>query len=110
MKRKISRKELRERHTRIFVCSDVGYLLSYRSPSFYNCGVYGWNWDCYSIGSVALLSGYRNFVGYRVSYDLQHEYNEKAREIVNDWNISSEEKIERVDALLHEFIDKINLS
>lgn len=107
MKTKITRKELRARHTDIFICSDIGYLLSYRSPSFYNCGSYGWNWDCYSVGSVALLSGYRNFIGYRVSYDLQHEYNEKAREIINNWDIGTEEKIKRVNALLNEFIDKI---
>ena len=108
MKTKITRKELRARHTRVFICSDIGYLLSYRSPSFYNSGVYGWNWDCYSVGSVALLSGYRNFIGYKVSYDLQPRYNEKAREIVNDWNIEQKEKEERVNALLHEFVDYLN--
>lgn len=29
----------------------------------YNSGVYGWNFSVYRVGSVAIVSGYRNLIG-----------------------------------------------
>jgi len=31
------------------------------SPDHFNAGVYGWNWDCWIVGGLALFNGYRSF-------------------------------------------------
>lgn len=42
----------------------------------YNCGYYGWNFDCYVITDengnrpVVLTTGYRNLVGDMIRYDI----------------------------------------
>lgn len=32
-----------------------------RPADFYNAGLYGWNWDAWVCGDIAVLYGYRNF-------------------------------------------------
>ena len=42
----------------------------------YNCGYYGWNFDCYLITDekgahpIVLTTGYRNLVGETIKYDI----------------------------------------
>ena len=31
------------------------------SPNYYNAGIYGWNWDVWTFGTLALFNGYRSF-------------------------------------------------
>lgn len=86
---------------------DLWYLLYFRDKTGYNSGVYGWNYDFYHINlHTCIVTGYRPF-GNIKNYDLCDEYNEKARNIIEDRTISDEEKKEKVENLLEEFIEKI---
>lgn len=79
------------------------YLLVYQRKVGYTCGTYGWNSDIYFIGDVAISTGYRPF-GKKVSYDLVNRYNEEARKIYDDRNIEFTRKVERLNAILKDFL------
>lgn len=86
---------------------DLWYLLYFRNKTGYNSGVYGWNYDFYHINLyTCIVTGYRPF-GNIKNYDLCDEYNEKAKNIIEDRTLSNEEKREKVENLLEEFIEKI---
>lgn len=86
---------------------DLWYLLYFRNKTGYNSGVYGWNYDFYHINlHTCIVTGYRPF-GNIKNYDLCDEYNEKAKNIIEDRTLSNEEKREKVENLLEEFIEKI---
>lgn len=87
---------------RIGYC-DLYYLLVYQRKVGYTCGTYGWNSDIYFLGDVAISTGYRPF-GKRVSYDLIRRYNEEARKIYEDRNIEFTRKVERLNAILKDFL------
>ena len=85
--------------------SDLSTLLRFHSPIFYNCGVYGWNFDAYEVNGVAIITGYRNTFGKSVNYDLVREYEMKARKIEMG-NRSYEEWKNDFEVLLNEFLEK----
>lgn len=86
---------------------DLWYLLYFRNKTGYNSGVYGWNYDFYHINlNTCIVTGYRPF-GNIKNYDLCDEYNEKAKNVIEDRTLSNEEKKEKVENLLEEFIEKI---
>lgn len=58
---------------------DLQHLLAYISPNAYTSGIYGWNADIYSIGNVAICTGYRPFGDINPDYDITRSYNERAR-------------------------------
>ena len=86
---------------------DLWYLLYFRNKDGYNSGVYGWNYDVFHINlNTCIVTGYRPF-GNIKNYDLCDEYNEKAKNVIEDRTLSNEEKKEKVENLLEEFIEKI---
>jgi hypothetical protein len=58
-------------------------ILSRSDATYYNCGVYGWNWDGFTNYEfdACITTGYRNMTGKRVPAELVKKYSEKAREI-----------------------------
>lgn len=112
MKTKITRKQVNE--SGMSLIADTQVLLYYQKPTYYNCGVYGWNWDCYVFYTTGyktyfVLNGYRNFPSNRVypDYDFVRGYEEKAREIQKDFSISFDEKKEKINNLLKDFLCKV---
>lgn len=85
---------------------DLYYLLHYTNAYGYNCGVYGWNFDHYCINGIGINTGYRGMVGKKVDYDLTRLYNEKARKIVNNNNLSYNQKKYFVNKLLNNYLEK----
>lgn len=86
---------------------DLWYLLYFRNKDGYNSGVYGWNYDFYHINlHTCIVTGYRPF-GNIENYDLCNEYNEKAKNIIENRNLSYDEQKEKIENLLEEFIEKI---
>ena len=89
---------------------EMQYLLNYCSPFAYSAGVYGWSCDYYQpstkYGGVCIATGYNTerMGGKRVSYELTKEYEQKAREVVNDY--SQINKREALNTLIDEFIEK----
>lgn len=111
MKFKTTQKAVKEGYRniiRVGYC-DLQYLLYYKNPVAYTCGVYGWNADIYDIGrGSAICTGYRTFGDIRPDYELIREYDKKAKKIVLSWDkYEHGEILKMLDELLSEFIKKV---
>lgn len=110
-KAKVTRKWVKDNYW----CCSVGYcnlqnLLHYVSADFYTCGVYGWNFDVYTFGDYAITTGYRGMIDNIPTdyHSLIHEYDDKARVILEDmWNKPAEELKKEINDLLNEFLQKV---
>ena len=80
---------------------DLSFLLNNHEPTAYTCGVYGWNFDIYEVYGLTICTGYRNMSGERLQ--KVSEYEQKAREIMANYDIPYEEKRQAVEKLLQEF-------
>lgn len=80
---------------------DLSYLLRNHSPIAYTCGVYGWNFDVFEVYGVTICTGYRNMPGKRL--DGVREYEQKAREIWDNYSMPYKEQKEKTEILLQEF-------
>jgi len=80
---------------------DLQHLLHYHNASAYTCGVYGWNFDVYHVYSLTICTGYRGMPGRRANNI--REYDEKARALVNNWDMPYDDKQAAVESLLCEF-------
>lgn len=103
---KVTRKWLAGNYT----CCGVGYcelqhLLWFKSKDFYTAGVYGWNFDAYIFGTYCITTGYRNMIRH-VEAENTSEYDNKAYKILEDSKLSYEEKRNKVNALLKQFLEK----
>jgi len=72
---------------------DLQYLLSNHSPVAYNSGVYGWNFDVYTVYGVTICTGYRRMPGERLQHIIKYEQMAKA----------AMPDRERVESILKEF-------
>lgn len=73
---------------------DLQYIMRGEEPVYYNCGVYGWNWDCYCDykRDIAITTGYRNMTGRVIPNELIDIYSKIAKEILEGyWNKPYEE-------------------
>lgn len=108
MKVQVMQKTVRATHARVL---KIGYcraqfLLKGTEPYAYTCGNDGWHSDIYSIGYTAISTGYVPF-GTAVPYDIVKAYDDKAAKIWSDTTISWDERKDKVNDLLHEFIEKL---
>ena len=96
-----------------YTCYGTGYcdlqnLLYFQSPQLYTCGVYGWNFDVYTFGDYAITTGYRSMIHHvDREYDLEREYEEKARQILHNRDLSYEDQEKQVNKLLKDFLEKV---
>lgn len=109
MKSKTTQKAIKSNYNSII---RVGYdnlqhLLLFENPIAYTTRVEGWACDIYDVDGVAISTGYTPFGNIRPSYSLCREYDEKARAIVNSWDIPHDEKKAQITSLLHEFREKV---
>ena len=108
-KMKVTRKELANR----FFCKAVGYcdlqyLFYSYEPTFYTCGVYGWNFDAYTHGNKCICTGYRGMIGDRVDSAIIEKYNNEAKKLWSwDNKESYDEKRKKADALIEAFFDEV---
>ena len=72
------------------------FLLRYHLSEAYAEGIYGWNFDVYSVQNVYICTGYRGMVGVRADYALVKRLNEAAKNATP----------ERCEELLKELIEK----
>ena len=87
---------------------DAQDLLYFRSPVAYSAGVYGWACDYYSFGDTVISTGYAPLAtrNATVSYGRVRWYNDKAKAIVNQYEIPYEQRKADVEALLEAFIEE----
>lgn len=66
---------------------DLQYIMKGEEPVYYNCGVYGWNWDgyCDYKRNIAITTGYRNMTGQRIPDEIIEKYTEIAKQICEDY-------------------------
>ena len=111
MKFKTTQKAIKKGYNKILCIGycNLQYLLYYKNPVAYTSGVYGWNADIYDIGGgIAICTGYKPFGNIRADYNLQKEYDDKAQQIVLNWDkYEHNEKLKLLDELLKEFIEKV---
>lgn len=63
MKQHITRKEVRyASYNAVILCNEIQNIAAHCgiSPEYYNAGGYGWNWDLYDLGGMAIIGGYRS--------------------------------------------------
>lgn len=73
------------------------YKIMYgESPVYYNCGVYGWNYDCYINyeTDTAIMHGYRNMTGKKADSEILKKYADKAEKIIDriNWKWETRQK------------------
>lgn len=83
---------------------EIQYLLYFQEPTFYTCGIYGWNCDGYIVGDTLITTGYRGMVGDTIPHDIVKEYEQKASRIVNNYSMDYGTRKEQVSALLCELV------
>ena len=59
----------------VFQCSycDLQFVNWFLSPTYYTSGVYGWNFDGYTVEGFLITTGYRGMFGKRLTRDLLDE-------------------------------------
>ena len=83
---------------------DLSNLLWGHEPIAYTCGVYGWNFDVYNVYGITICTGYRNMPGRKANNEAVYE--EKARAISDNYDLSWEERRDRIESLLKEFCEQ----
>lgn len=81
---------------------DAQNLLRCADPVAYTMGTYGWNFDVYYIGGVAICTGYRGMPGRRARN--VEKYESLAAEVWRDYSKTWEEQRQEVEDILREFV------
>ena len=109
MKFKTTRKAIMNNYYNVLCVGycDLQYLLQYKNPIAYTCGVYGWNSDIYQVSdNFAICTGYRPFGNIQSNYEYNRGIEKQAEKIVNSWNeYSFEEKQDKLNALIKQLIE-----
>lgn len=106
MKIRTTRKEIKEGFRKIYRCGycDLQPLFASGDATFYNSGVYGWNYDGVMIDvDTIILTGYRGMFGDRLP-DKCYNIIRKANKIQNDYNIDWQEKTKKIKCYKRQFI------
>ena len=109
MKLKTTKKEIRANFYKVLSIGycDAQYLLSYKNPFSYTCGVYGWSADFYEIGNFCISTGYSP-IGEKVDYILLQELEKQAQKICLDYNLDNETKEKQLNELINTLINSVN--
>ena len=109
-KRKITRKEVKRFKNIISIgYCELANLLYFKNPDYYNTGVYGWNYNGYIINyDTIIITGYRPVNG-NISIDrnISKKFDEEARKIIINKNISFEDKEKQINVLINLFIKEL---
>lgn len=113
MKIKTTRQEINGTNTYKCGYCDLQSLLSGIDAWAYNCGVYGWNWDAYDItntktgDTITICTGYRGTVGKQLKYEIVRKYDNKARKIIDNWELTYKQKQSKLRTLRNRFIEQV---
>lgn len=108
MKLKTTRKTIKE-GSRVIISigyCNAYYLLKGLAPFAYSTRAEGWACDYYDLGGGVIISEGYAPIGKSVGYELTKEYDNNAREINNNYNLSYAEKMEKIAALRAEWLLK----
>ena len=108
MKAKVTKKAVKENYRNII---GVGYcdlqtLLKYENAFGYSAGAIGWACDYYEVNGICISTGYQPIKTIVADYNMVREYEQKAREIDSNYNITWEERKEQIQPLLRQFVNE----
>ena len=109
MKYKTTRKEIKERYDVYCIGNgNLQFLLKYITPFGYSTRAEGWACDYYDVGKgIVLCDGYAP-IGKKVNFDTMRFFDEKAKEIWEEYYYTDYEKCEQlITNLLADFIGTI---
>jgi len=109
MKVKTTKKSVKNAFINVYsigYCS-AQYLLQGISPFAYSSGTYGWACDYYEIEGICISTGYSP-IGKSINYDLVRKYDNKAKAILDNYNIDYQKRKNNVNKLLTKFINQLN--
>ena len=108
MKLKTTKTQVKNYYNNIYSIGscEAEFLLQGITPFAYSSGVYGWACDYYEIENVCISTGY-NPIGERINYKLVREYDNKARAILDNYNIDYQKRKNKVNKLLIKFINEL---
>lgn len=109
-KYRTTKKAIREMGDPIYC---VGYcnlqnLLKFRDPFAYSSRAEGWACDYYYLHDVIISTGYSP-IGHKTDYNLCHEYDNKAREVLCDYSLTWEQQRDKLEELIEEFVTKLTV-
>ncbi len=104
MKTKVTKKQIMNNYPSIL---SLGYcelqqLLNHFSPSYYTCGVYGWNADIYIIDDICIAAGYRPF-GNQIERS-ERTRAEREYEALKDKNLSCDAETQAIKEILKSLV------
>ena len=113
MKIKTSIKSIRNNWRKVYYCGycDLQYIMRGEEPTYYNCGIYGWNCDIYCDfkRDIAITTGYRNMTGKRIPDEIIEKYTAEAKKILEDmWVKPYEEYMQRIAENREKFFDELD--
>ena len=110
-KYKTTKKAIKEDYSKIAMVGycDAQNLLKYEESIAYSTRAEGWACDYYDINGVLISTGYAPIDGRNThcSYDIVKKYDDQARTISDNYNLTYEQQKEQVTALLQDFIKEI---
>lgn len=110
LKVKVRKKDIVDSYKNIISVGycDIQTLLRGKDARFYTSGVHGWNADIYEIDyNTCIITGYRPFGNIHASYNgICKKYDNKAREIIQNRNLTYEQQCEKTNTLLDEFVQE----
>lgn len=107
---KTTQKEVKAKyHTIIKVpYCELQTLLTYKSRVAHTEWREGWAADIYDMGGgVAIVTGYAPFGNVKPTFEVIRRYKHAAEAIRYDYSIKWEEHRERLNHLIHEFIEEV---
>ena len=111
MKVKITRKSVKCLFNKVLYCGycDLQNIMRGVETRFYNCGIYGWNYDVYDLGVIGITTGYRGMFGKRIPTELIEKYDKEAKEIIES-NLSwknHDEYVAKMNDIRDRFINEL---
>lgn len=86
---------------------DLQTLLSHETQTAYTTRREGWAADVYDFGNTAIVTGYAPFGNIRPSYDIYQKYENAAKKIYYNYDLSWTEQKEQLRELIAAFIEEV---
>lgn len=87
---------------------DLQFLLNAYKATYYNAGVFGWNWDGYMIDlDTVIVTGYRNTVGKPIPYEISEKYNNLAADVYKNSKFNWTETKAQLETLMAQMLEEL---
>ena len=110
MRLKVSKKEIKDNYSNIITISycDAEYLLRGLDSKYYSTRAEGWACDYYEIDNNTIIStGYAPIDSKLRDYELTRKYDDKAREIWNNYDIDYKKRLKRITTLRNKYVSEM---